>query len=134
MRTLDLIHELWNASALADRCPHIEHAACGCSCSVAADPNRMVCHHFSLQLWCLAGPDRWPVCASCPCPNGSAVPGRADAIVAYREFADGNMRPVFQDGQRQYVINDDGLREYGVFYIRPDECPGGIIVEATPVA
>jgi hypothetical protein len=26
------------------------------------DAGRMVCDHFSLQLWCLAGPERWPVC------------------------------------------------------------------------
>jgi hypothetical protein len=35
-------------------------------------------------------------------------------IIAYREFVDGSMRPVYDDGRRQYVINDDGERVYGV--------------------
>jgi hypothetical protein len=48
MRTLDLIQELWDASEPADRCPHLQHAASGYSCSVAADPDtsRMVCDPF----------------------------------------------------------------------------------------
>ena len=29
----------------------------------ADDAGRLVCDHFSLQLWCLAGPERWPACA-----------------------------------------------------------------------
>ena len=131
MRTLDLIHELWDASELADRCPHLQHDDSGCSCSVVADPNtsRMVCDHSSLQLWCLAGPDRWPVCASYPGPDGSA--GRADVVVAYREFADGSMRPAFeQPNKRQYVVDDDGRPAFGVYFIPPEECPSGIIVEA----
>jgi len=55
----------------------------------------------------------------------------SDPIIAYREFSDGSMRPIFQDGERQYVLDDSGLLEYGVFYIPPEECPGGIIVDAT---
>ena len=44
-----------------------------------------------------------------------------DPIIAYREFIDGSMRPVFDDGKRQYVINDDCDRVYGVFFIPRDE-------------
>jgi hypothetical protein len=44
-----------------------------------------------------------------------------DPIVAYREFVDGSMRPVYADGKRQYVINDDGDRVYGVFFVPRDE-------------
>jgi hypothetical protein len=54
----------------------------------------------------------------------------SNLIIAYREFADGSMRPIFQDGERQYVLDDSGLPEYGVFYIPPEECPGRIIVAA----
>jgi len=68
VQTLDLIQELWDASEPAARCPHLRHDADGCRCVAVADlvTSRMVCDHLSLQLWCLAGPERWPVCASFP--------------------------------------------------------------------
>jgi hypothetical protein len=66
MHPLALIQELWDASNPTARCPHVQHDADGCRCGAVADPvtSRMVCDHFSLQLWCLAGPERWPVCES----------------------------------------------------------------------
>jgi hypothetical protein len=52
-------------------------------------------------------------------------------VVAYREFADGNMRPVFEEpNKRQYVVDNDGGRAYGAYFIPPEECPSGFIVEA----
>jgi len=135
MHTLDLIHELFNASEPADRCPHLQHDGCGCSCGVAADPDtsRMVCDHFSLQLWCLAGPTRWPVCDLFRHHDRPVAPGRADVVVAYREFDDGSMQPVFeQPSGRQYVTGDDGQPAFGVYFIPPEECPSGVIVVAGP--
>jgi hypothetical protein len=38
-------------------------------------------------------------------------------IVAYREFVDGSMRPVYDDGKQQFAIDDEGIRVYGVFFI-----------------
>jgi hypothetical protein len=40
-----------------------------------------------------------------------------DLIVGYRELIDGSMRAIFDDARRQYVINDDGERVYGVWLI-----------------
>ncbi len=36
--------------------------------------------------------------------------------IAYVEFADGAMRPVFQDDHSQYVLADDTEPVYTVFY------------------
>ncbi len=76
MTRLELIHELHDEAPDADRCPHLDHDAEGCRCrriaagfadellpDEAADAARVVCDHFSLQLWCLAGPERWKACA-----------------------------------------------------------------------
>jgi hypothetical protein len=135
VHTLDLIHELFDASDHAARCPSLAHGPDGCRCQALTDAteSRLVCDHFSLQLWCLAGPARWPVCACFPHQDGPAAHGRADVVVAYREFADGSMRPVFeQPSGRQYVTGDDGHPAFGVYFIPPEECPSGVIVEAGP--
>jgi hypothetical protein len=89
---LDLIHEL-HADAPADqRCPHLEHDTDGCRCRrVVADlagelpadeanqAGQMVCDHFSLQLWCLAGPERWAACAFYAPADSPCVPS-ADRV------------------------------------------------------
>jgi hypothetical protein len=51
-------------------------------------------------------------------------------IVGYREFVDGSWRPIYDDGKRQWVINDDGDRVYGVFLIPRDEADLPLIVRA----
>jgi hypothetical protein len=57
-----------------------------------------------------------------------------DPIIAHVNFTDGTRRPVFEqlDG-RQYVLEEEGDRVYGVWYIQPD---GGVdlpvIVETDP--
>jgi hypothetical protein len=51
-------------------------------------------------------------------------------IVAYRQFVDGSMRPVYDDGKRQWVINDEGIRVYGVFYIPENEADLPLVVRA----
>lgn len=56
MTTLELISDLWHASAPATRCPHLELDALGCICRSPAcpeDARRLVVDHLSLQLWCL---------------------------------------------------------------------------------
>jgi hypothetical protein len=53
---------------------------------------------------------------------------KPDPIIAYREFVDGSVRPIYDDGKRQYVINDDGDHVYGVFFITRDETDLPLIV------
>jgi hypothetical protein len=43
-------------------------------------------------------------------------------IIGHCQFADGAMRSIYDDGQRQYVIDDDGYPVYGVWLI-PEEEP-----------
>ena len=50
-------------------------------------------------------------------------------IIGYREFTDGATRPIYDDG-RQYVIDDDGLKLYGVWVIPKEEAPPHLIVPA----
>lgn len=47
------ILELWNDST--DRCPYVSIDDKGCYCKAVKqdDTSRMICDHFSLQLWCL---------------------------------------------------------------------------------
>jgi hypothetical protein len=50
--------------------------------------------------------------------------------VAYIRFAHGPVRPVFEVNGRQFVVDDDGDRIYGVWYIPPEDAAVPIIVEA----
>jgi hypothetical protein len=45
-----------------------------------------------------------------------------DPIIGNREFTDGAMRPIFDDGRRQYVIDDEGFPVYEAWLI-PEEKP-----------
>ena len=49
---------------------------------------------------------------------------------AHVQFAGGPMRPVFEVDGRQFVLGDDGVPIYGVWYIPPDEWPVPLIVPA----
>lgn len=40
------------------------------------------------------------------------------------------MRPVYEDERGQFVIDEDGCRIRGVWYIPPEECALPIIVHA----
>jgi hypothetical protein len=51
--------------------------------------------------------------------------------VCFTEFADGLMRPVFEDARGQYVIDDDGEPVYGIWFLAP-EADSPLIVEARP--
>jgi hypothetical protein len=42
-------------------------------------------------------------------------------VVGRRLFTDGRVRPVYADGERQYVLGDDGERVYGVWLLPADE-------------
>ena len=54
-----------------------------------------------------------------------------DPIIAYVTFVDDTKRPVFEElGGRQYVLDDDAERVYGVWYIPPEETNPPIIVHA----
>jgi hypothetical protein len=39
---------------------------------------------------------------------------RSNVPIAKVKFTDGAIRPVFEEGSRQYVLDDDGLRAFGV--------------------
>ncbi len=47
--------------------------------------------------------------------------------VAYRLFTDGSRRPVYDDGERQWVEDDDN-RVYGVSFIPREVCDTPIVV------
>ena len=44
-----------------------------------------------------------------------------DQVLGRRLFTDGNTRPVHVDGERQYVLGDDGERVYGQWLLPSDE-------------
>jgi hypothetical protein len=46
-----------------------------------------------------------------------------DPVIGHCQFADGAMRPVYDDGKRQYVIDDQGFKVYGVWLIPEEEPP-----------
>jgi hypothetical protein len=47
--------------------------------------------------------------------------------IAKVKFTDGAVRPVFEEGGRQYVLDEDGLRVYGTWFLLP-ECDEPLIV------
>jgi hypothetical protein len=53
-----------------------------------------------------------------------------DPVIGHCQFADGAMRPIYDDGQRQYVIDDDGYSVYGVWLIPEEEPAPPLIVLA----
>lgn len=43
--------------------------------------------------------------------------------IAFIDFVDGVLRPVFEDSPgRQYVLDDDGNRVYGIWHLPLEEC------------
>jgi hypothetical protein len=48
--------------------------------------------------------------------------------VSIAEFTDGTTREIYEEGDRQFVIDDDGCRVYGVWFIPRDECDIPIVV------
>jgi hypothetical protein len=48
---------------------------------------------------------------------------KLDPIIGSRQFVDGSTRAIHGHGQRQYVIDDDGDRVYGVFLILDEDEP-----------
>jgi hypothetical protein len=68
---------LFAEAPAADRCPHLQRDAAGPRCaSPACQPgeDRLIVDVYALQLWCLAGPDRWPVCDWFREPPGATRP------------------------------------------------------------
>jgi hypothetical protein len=53
-----------------------------------------------------------------------------DPVIGHCQFADGAMRPIYDDGLRQYVIDDDGYPVYGVWLIPEEEPTPPLIVPA----
>jgi hypothetical protein len=55
----------------------------------------------------------------------------SDEPIAYVDFADGVSRPVFEQvNGRQYVLDDEGERAYGVWLIPAEEADTPLIVNA----
>ena len=52
--------------------------------------------------------------------------------IAYVHCTDGTVRPVIEDFTGQYVIDEDGCKVRGVWFIPPEECVLPIIVDAGP--
>jgi hypothetical protein len=52
------------------------------------------------------------------------------AVSERRDYTGGSMRPIYDDGKRQYVIDDDGFKVYGVWLIPEDEPVLPLIVPA----
>ena len=49
--------------------------------------------------------------------------------IAHIKFADGSVRPIFEENGRQYVIDDEGLPVYGVWHLPAEDCEEPIIIE-----
>ena len=57
----------------------------------------------------------------------------APDAIAYIEFADGKLRPVFETSEgRQYIIDEKGRKVFGVWFMRPEECDQPVIVDDVP--
>lgn len=52
-----------------------------------------------------------------------------DPVVAHRPFLDGTVRPVYSDGARYYMLDDDGGRVYGLFDIRAEDSDQEIVLD-----
>jgi hypothetical protein len=53
--------------------------------------------------------------------------------VAQIEFTVGELRPVFETSSgQQYVLDDDGNRVYGIWFIPPEECDCPVVVDERP--
>jgi hypothetical protein len=58
-----------------------------------------------------------------------------DPIIGYRYFVDGPRRPIYEDAHGQYVLNDDGERVYGLYFLLEEECCDvSVIVARSPNA
>jgi hypothetical protein len=55
---------------------------------------------------------------------------KRDPIIGHCKFADGAMRPIYDDGRRQHAIDDDGYPVYGVWLIPEGEPAQPLIVPA----
>ena len=56
----------------------------------------------------------------------------SERVIGTARFVDGTTRPVFADGERQYVI-DEGERVYGLFIVpEEDRCDAPMIVDKAP--
>jgi hypothetical protein len=53
---------------------------------------------------------------------------RVPELIATAEFTDGGKRAVYEDNDRQFVIEDRGQRVYGVWVIPREECDTPIVV------
>ena len=56
----------------------------------------------------------------------------SEHVIGRARFVDGTTRPVYLDGERQYVI-DEGERVYGLFIVpEEDRCDAPVIVNGAP--
>ncbi len=56
----------------------------------------------------------------------------SEHVIGHARFVDGTTRPVFADGERQYVM-DEGEHVYGLFVVpKEDRCDVPMIVDHDP--
>src|SRR5262249_2889956 len=79
-------------------------------------------------LWCFGktGSGRRKMNTTGPNRAGSTMEA---GTIAEIQLTDGTVRPVFEDGRGQYVL-DDGEPVYGVWVIPQEHCDAPVIVEA----
>jgi len=61
MIPLDVLYQdLYTAASHSDKCPHLDWDGKQCSCRL--ENTRTVCGIHDIQLWCLAGKERYENC------------------------------------------------------------------------
>jgi hypothetical protein len=71
-----------------------------------------------------------------PCPEGGVAKGmsmrhavRGPLIVSFFILPDGSYTPIYDDGRRQWYIDEHGSRVCGVHFIPKDDAPKPHIVD-----
>jgi hypothetical protein len=59
-----------------------------------------------------------------------ALTVKHDPVIGRCQFAGGAKRPIYNDGQRKYVIDVDGYPVYGVWRIPEEESDRPLIVQS----
>jgi hypothetical protein len=50
-------------------------------------------------------------------------------LISFRYIVNGPRRPIYEDAEGQYVLNDDGERLYGLFFFSEECCDLPVIVD-----
>ena len=61
-------------------------------------------------------------------PAAAMTASTMDVPIAYTDFTDGDRRPVYEDARRRFVIDEEGMRVSGVWFIPREDCDFPITV------